>query len=641
MVEKFYYEILEQHLKQAEQIKPYREELEKNTKTFNELLLDVAFERPFKIFMEAEKPAGDPTDPAGGADPIIQGLEQGTQPTETPTETKTKDEVGVALKREINNFSRAAMFSYLVNGLAEKRKTVKDEDIIKQMQETPQLKSTLLADYDKSIQTSDGEKPLSVAALKEATPKSASKAGVVNKILVAMNTGSQEFKNSLADAQDAEKFVSDTYSNIQERVKQDFHDPQTALKTFFDSDRGGRIIHGVLFNQLAELGYGPDKFKTFAKLIDGVLNDKEKTFSKIFGSTVANNFTGDLSASDVVDVLKQTGKLDEIMGGAYKTLSGKISSLTEMLNVAANKVFQGQTIGSVKPALEERTLMDTVNDHVFFGDVSKIRLPNHKFYREMGELDAVTDALNKNLPSAQKQQLGAPAKPATTSTKQSQKEAAPKDQPQQPVQQQTKPDVNALSVAKNNAMRQAVAMITMATVMSFLSSFAQHFKSLVVSNKTFNEEVFEEGVLDTIAKGIGGQFKSLGKLLQNFTSAIPTNLNELSDQAKFNKIVDVLLKQAKNDEFKNILNQFNVSKQSTDFSSEIFNATVLNKNATKINEAIIKAKADTERALNQFNETSLHKIMQNAYLSSAGKGVKAAYKVAGAIDKFKTKMQGV
>lgn len=666
MVDKFYYEILEQHLKQADQIKPYREELEKNTKTFNELLFDVAFDRPFKIFNEAKEKFREINfDPNQRNDAfVVKNAEAGTvlrqinldEPKlwkkhengnweEVIPETKVKEEVGAELKREINYFSRAAMFSYLITSLAEKRKIKEDQDIIKETQETPQLKSTLFTDFQKSLEISDSEEPLKIATLKEATPNSVAKSGIVNKILVSMNTGSQEFKNSLADAQDTQKFVDDVYGKIRDRVKQDFHEPQTSLKMFFDSDKGGRIIHGIVFNQLSQLGYGPEKIKTFAKLIDSVLNDSEKTFSKIFGSTIASNFTGDLSASDVVDVLQQTGKLNEIMNGAFKTLSGKVSSLAEMLNTAANKVFQGQIIGAnpaLKQTVEERSLMDVVNDHVFYGDVSKKKLVNTKFWNE-ASFDAVDNpttpaAVPQGMSVGSSTKTAAPEAPQTGP--QSEPKIAPKDQPQQPMPQQTKPDVNALSIAKNNALRQTVAMITMATVMSFLSSFAQHFKSLV-AKPTNEEEIFTEGFLDVIAKGVGGYAKALGGFLKNFTSAIPTDLNELSNQETFNKVASILLKQAKNDEFKNVLNQFNFSRQATDFSSEIFNASVLNKNASKINEAIAKAKADTERALNQFNETSLQKIMQNAYLSNAPKGVKAAYKVAGAIDKFKTKMQGV
>lgn len=656
MVEKFYYDILEQHLKQAETIKPYREELEKNTKTFNELLFDVAFDRPFKIFNEATPTA----DPAAEADPIIQGLEAGTQPTETPAEpTGVHDETDIAaLQKEAKKFTELAAFTYFVNSMMKKFRehNMEVRPILNEWnKEHKQINKVFLNDFEKDLQATDDE-PITKDQIFDLSPRDVSKRSLKTKIFVIMAQRSKLFREMLQQTDNPERLM-ETVKKAVDREATTIIKSKTGNMPSIMSHNPDDVRNAML-TQLETQNLDPDQLKKLLKLGD----DLEITgFSKRFGSGGDADLSmpyGDLTASDVIDVLQQNGKLDDIMNGAFKTFSTKASSIAEALNVAANKVFKGQIIGE-NPALqktnEERTLMDVVNDHVFYGDVSKKKLVNTKFWNE-APLDATDNptaaATQQGMSVASPTKTTAPGAPQTGP--QNEPKIADKDLPQKPIPQQTKPDVNALSTAKNNALRQSVALVTLTTIMTFMASFADHFGRLVASEKKPEVEklaetpvtedflFFNEGIIDTLAKGVGGVFKSIGGFLHNMMSVVPVDLNELASQEKFNQVAKTLLKQAKSGDLSSVLSQFNVAKQSTmNFKSEIFNPKVLNKYGSHINEAIAKAKADTERALNQFNETSLQKIMQNAYLANAPKGVKAAYKVAGAIDKFKTKMQGV
>jgi hypothetical protein len=658
MVEKFYLEILEKQLQESDKVKPYREELEKRTHDFQDLI-DMLFD-PHHYF-EQDKPKEDPTAAieaglkAGTEDPaaaIEQGLAGGTESDKgqrvfglTPSTIREVEE-------ECRLYTKLSAVSYFINSLVDKysENNISPENIAKIQKEYGIDKS-----YKPFMQNfiTDKEKKSSVDSyeqLSELKPKQVSKSSLQDKILVSLANGSKKFKDAFGETTDAKSLLKDTVmKGINAEIEEVTADPKFKIASTLNSfpkDSKTIIVH-----QLETQPYSPEQYEKFMKLGDSL---QIKDFSKMFGkggefSALDSMSGGDLTATDVLDVLEQQGKYEEVMSGAFKAFSSKVAGINEALINAANKVFAGQTIGE-NPALqktnEERHLMDVINDHVFYGDVSKKKITNLKFWQEAIE--------NPNGPVAELQTQSQPvnqAGPAKTTTVPGAPKVGPQNEPKKPAiepeDKLQKPAINtnALAQDKNNAIRQVTAMITMTTVMSFLSSFAKAFSESIGEQTEPElpalEEVFTEGIIDFVTKGIGGTVKALGGFLHNLTSAIPTDLNELNNKEAFDKVTKILLKQAKAGDFKSIMNQFNASKQSTSFFSKVFKPKTIQKNAGLIKPAVNKATMDTTQALNQFNETSLQKIMQNAYLSNADKGVRAAHKVANVVNKISTKVQGL
>lgn len=641
MVDKFYFEILEQHLKQAETIKPYREELEARTRDFNDYINDVFDGRGFSKYHEAAPEAAATDQPTPPEDPN-QAAEGQRKYGLIPSKI-------LKLEEESRLYARLAALSYFMNDLVKKYSENgiaqnNSVTIKKEFENSNKNYKMFMQEFVND--THRDSQQMNYDALSALTPAQAKKFSVFDKVLVSLANNSKPFKDAFGESTDTNALLDDTVKKaVTKELNEILNEPKFKIPTTLNSHPAE--ARDVIVYQLETQPFSPEQYDKFMKLGDDLeLKGFSKTFGKGGDYSAKDRFAGgDLTATDVIDVLQQTQKLDDVVNGAFKAFSNKVPSIAETLNTVANKVFQGQVVGANPIKNEEHTLMDVINDHVFFGDVSKKKLTNSKFWNEAtndtyDNPTANYAQTNEPLNQSGKANTGTAVGAPTAGPQNEPKEAKPQTQ-EQP-KQQTKPDTNAMSIAKNNAMRQAVATVTLTTIMSFLAAFTDHFGKLVGNaTEPLQEEAYEEGVLGFLTKGIGGTFKALGSLVHNLTSVIPTDLNDMNDKAVFDKVVTVLLKQAKSGALNNILTQFNVSKQDLDFNSKLFNPKILNKHTGPFNEAIAKARVDTERALGQFNETSLQKIVQNAYLSGANKGVKAAYKVAGAVDKLKTKIQGV
>lgn len=635
MVEKFYYEILEKHLQEeSKKIKSYREDLEQTTEKFKSNV-DLLFDKQALFEQGPEQ------------DPIATPSEPAPTTKEEPSYTKVQPNTAAysisQLDPEIAIFVRGTIFSYFIQGVLKEFNT-KNQDVKKIKNDFIGKKSIdldFMGNFWQDAKETTKGNP-TIEELQKLKPEDVADESISTKIIVALYKGSKDFQTAISDLPDLKnqtELIGLTASTINKKIEEYKDKSDTAIKTLFNQAqyRTGDLMKNVIIEQTQEQKFTPEQYNKFISLINDLLGwEKEKKFTKRFGKGgefyAAHEIGGDLTATEMIDVLKDSGHFDSLRDAAQQSLSKKLPGIAANLATAMNKVFSGQMLGQPKPAVEE-TLIDFVNRHVFRGDVSKVKTINRKFYYEMGELNAVQDTMQAN-----KEQL-------TTSDKNKESDLEPA--PETKIQQAPQIDTNTLEIKKNQAIREVVATIILSTVMTYVSSFSQHFIKIMKNAEvggTLEEVDYTEGLLSWAASGWMHAFKDIGKLVQQFSSQIPTDISELKNPEVFNKAVEVLLKQASSGSLGSILTQFNASKQAGEFSSEIFTQEKLKKETPELRDAINQAKqraqVDTEKALNSFTQAALQKMAQNAYVVLGGaKMGKIGQKVVNTINTVNTLSQ--